>query len=76
MSLAARKVDKLQTPFSGRVHSTDTGARLSSICVTHHLPGRRGDGSRGVAMGGYLRTERRRVFLLVPALVFRPRVGW
>lgn len=73
--LAAQKVDKLHTSLSGGVHSTETDASLSGICVTHHLPGQREDGSRGVAMGGYLRTERRSVFLLLPALV-SDLVGW
>lgn len=70
--LTARKVDKLQTSFSGRAHSTENNARLSRIRVTD-LPGQREDGSRGVAMGVTCRPKE--VFLLVPALV-SDIVGW
>lgn len=63
----ARKVDKLHTSVGGRAHSTENNARLSRIRVTD-LPGRREDGSRGVAMGVTCRPKGE-VFLLVPALV-------
>lgn len=71
--LTAQKVDKLQPPLNGRVHSTENNARLSSICVTH-LPGQREDLSRGVAVGVTCRPKGE-VFLLVPALV-SGFVGW
>lgn len=71
--LTAQKVDKLQTSFSGRAHSTENNARLSRIRVTD-LPGQREDGSRGVAIGVTCRPKGE-VFLLVPALV-SDIVGW
>lgn len=71
--LTAQKVDKLQTSFRGRAHSTENNARLSRIRVTD-LPGQREDGSRGVAMGVTCRPKGE-VFLLVPALV-SDIVGW
>lgn len=67
--LTAQKVDKLQTSLNGRVHSTS----LQHLCHRSPRPAwRRVSWSRD---GGYLRTERRRVFLLVPALV-SGFVGW